>query len=309
MAILLILKDRDTSIWIDQLQRLLPNTAVELYPTVKDPTAIEFIISMRPKKEEVVQFPNAKVMHCIGAGVNYIIDEGALLENMQLARIVDTNLTKDMFEFLLGVVVSQMKNLSLYQQFQQQKKWIPKPYKRFSETQIAILGIGNIGSYTAAQFANLGFSVIGWSNSKKQIPKVTSYVGEEGLIHCLSQADFLINILPLTSSTKNILNRRTLSLLPKGAFLINVGRGMHNQEQDIMDLLDEGHLSGALLDVFKEEPLPSHHPFWQHPKIQVTPHIASLSDPLSVVAAVVDNYKRFKRGEPLHNLVSLDKGY
>lgn len=309
MAILLILDDRDNSSWINHLRRLLPNTSIEVYPTVRDPLAIEFIISMRPRKEQVAEFPNAKVMHSIGAGVNYIIDEGALLEGMQLARIVDPYLSSDMFEFLLAVVAEQIKNLPLYRQFQRQQKWKPISYKRFPDTHISILGLGKIGSFVAERFAQLGFRVSGWSNSKKNIQNVASYTGVEGLGACLAKADFLINILPLTATTKHILNRETLSLLPKGAFLINVGRGLHNQEQDIIELLEEDHLSGGLLDVFKKEPLATNHPFWQHPKINITPHIASLSNPESVVEIVVDNYKRFTKGEPLHHLVSLEKGY
>lgn len=309
MAILLILPNRDTSAWVEQLHQLLPETSVEVYPEVKDPAAIEFIISMRPDKEQVDLFQNTKVIHCIGAGVNYIVDAGIITENILLARIVDPFLTKDMFEFLLAVVTSNLKNLNTYQQFQKRQNWNPLSYKRFPDTQIAILGLGQIGAYVAIQFAALGFQVTGWSNSEKSIENVKSYVGEDGLKVCLSKADFLINILPLTAATKFILNRQVLGHLPKGAYLINVGRGNHNQEQDILELLDTGHLSGALLDVFKEEPLPVNHPFWHHPKMQVTPHIASLSNPQSVVAQIVDNYKRFVNGETLLNLVDLDKGY
>ena len=309
MAVLLILDDRDNSEWTSLVKQQLPDTSVEVYPSVKDPLAIEFIISMRPKKEQVAQFSNAKVIHAIGAGVNYIIDEGAVLEGMQLARIVDPFLSADMFEFCLGVVIEQIKNLATYRQFQGQKEWQQLPYKRFQDTQVAILGLGKIGGYVAERFATLGFLVNGWSRSLKNIQGVKSYTGEAGLQECLQQADFLINILPLTNSTKHILNKKTLGYLPKGAYLINVGRGKHNQEEDIIHCLNEGHLSGALLDVFNKEPLPIQHPFWSHPTIQVTPHIASLSNPSSVVAMVVDNYKRFKRGEPMHNLVSLEKGY
>jgi len=309
MAILLILDDRDNSAWIEHIRSSLPDTLVEVYPTVKDPLAIEFIISMRPRKEQVAEFPNAKVMHSIGAGVNYIIDEGALLEEMQLARIVDPYLTSDMFEFLLAVVTGQIRKLPLYRQHQQQQIWKTLSYKRFSDTQIAILGLGEIGGFVAEQFASIGFNVNGWSNSSKNLKQVASYTGEEGLSACLAKADFLINILPLTASTKYILNRQTLSYLPQGAFLINVGRGLHNHEEDIIHQLDEGHLSGAFLDVFKEEPLVKNHPFWLHPKVYMTPHIASVSNPKSVVEIVVDNYKRYRSGTPMRYLVDLEKGY
>ena len=118
-----------------------------------------------------------------------------------------------------------------------------------------------------------------------------------------------INILPLTPATKHILNKETFSYLPKGAYLINVGRGAHNHVADILEAIENGQLSGALLDVFATEPLPKQHPFWRHPKIQVTPHIASLSNPATVVQGIVENYRRFKRGEQLLNLVEMEKGY
>jgi len=169
-------------------------------------------------------------------------------------------------------------------------------YRRFKETNIAILGLGKIGAYTAAEFAKLGFSVTGWSNSQKNIPGVESYVGLEQLPTCLEKADFLVNILPLTASTKHILNKTNLQYLPQGAFLINVGRGLHNQETDIIELLDNGHLSGALLDVFSQEPLPASHPFWKHPKVFLTPHVASVTNANSAVMQIADNYRRFKKG-------------
>ena len=309
MPILLLLDDRDNQVWPDLLRKSLPTTSIEVYPKVKDPQAIEFIISMRPTKEQVAAFPNAKVIHSLGAGVNYILEAEVMQPGMQLVRVVDDYLTNDMFEFVLGVVISQIKHLPTYRTFQKESQWKQIPYKRFEDTNVAILGLGEIGSYVALQFAALGFKVSGWSNSKKDLKGVASYQGKEGLKECLQVADFLINILPLTPATKQILNQQTFSYLPKGAFLINVGRGAHNHDTDIMEALDNGQLSGALLDVFPTEPLPKQHPFWQHPKIQVTPHIASLSNPATVVEGIVRNYKRFKRGEPLLHLVELDKGY
>ncbi len=309
MAILLILDDRDNQVWTSLLQKALPATRIEVYPTVKNPLEVAFIVSMRPKKEQVKKFPNATVIHALGAGVNYILEAEVLQPGMQLARVVDDYLTKDMFEFVLGVVIRQIKHLPTYHAFQQQQKWQQLPYKRFEDTKVAVLGLGEIGSYVAQQFATLGFKVSGWSNSPKQLKGVSSYQGTEGLKDCLQGADFLINILPLTAATKGILNKETFSYLPKGAFLINVGRGAHNQEEDIVESIENGQLSGALLDVFKTEPLPAQHPFWQHPKIQITPHIASLSNPETVVAGIVENFERFQRGERLLNLVHLEKGY
>lgn len=309
MGILLLDRNRDMTPWVNALQKQLPNVKIEVYPRVQDTTAIDFVITMRPDFASFQQFPNIKVVHCLGAGVNYILDEKVVTEDMILARIVDPYLTEDMWEFVLSVVLTQIKNLPFYVAQQRQSNWKPMSYRRFKETNIAILGLGKIGAYTAAEFAKLGFSVTGWSNSQKNIPGVESYVGLEQLPTCLEKADFLVNILPLTASTKHILNKTNLQYLPQGAFLINVGRGLHNQETDIIELLDNGHLSGALLDVFSQEPLPASHPFWKHPKVFLTPHVASVTNANSAVMQIADNYRRFKKGIALENVVSLEKGY
>jgi len=309
MGILILDRNRDMTPWVTALQKQLPNTSIEVYPEVKDTAAIDFVITMRPDPISFQQFPNVKVVHCIGAGVNYILEANVVTEAMILARIVDPYLTEDMWEFVLSVVLTQIKNLPTFVEEQRVRNWKPMSYRRFKETNIAVLGLGKIGAYTAAEFAKLGFQVTGWSNSKKNILGVESYVSLEQLPKCLEKADFLVNILPLTASTKHILNKVNLQYLPQGAFLINVGRGQHNQEADIIELLDRGHLSGALLDVFSQEPLPATHPFWKHPKVFVTPHIASVTNANSAVTQIADNYKRFKKGIALENVVSLEKGY
>ena len=309
MGILLLDRNRDLNPWVMALQQQLPNANIEVYPKVRDIAAIDFVITMRPDPISFQQFPNVKVVHCIGAGVNYILEANVVTEAMILARIVDPYLTEDMWEFVLSVVLTQIKNLPTFVEEQRVRNWKPMSYRRFKETNIAVLGLGKIGAYTAAEFAKLGFQVTGWSNSKKNILGVESYVSLEQLPKCLEKADFLVNILPLTASTKHILNKVNLQYLPQGAFLINVGRGQHNQEADIIELLDRGHLSGALLDVFSQEPLPATHPFWKHPKVFVTPHIASVTNANSAVTQIADNYKRFKKGIALENVVSLEKGY
>ena len=161
----------------------------------------------------------------------------------------------------------------------------------------------------AQRFAQLGFQVKGWAASPKAIPGVESYVGQDGLAACLAEADVLINILPLTPHTEGLLNRATLLHLPRGAYFINVGRGAHLVDQDLLDLLDENHLAGALLDVFQQEPLPQDHPFWTHPRVTLTPHIASLTHVDTAMAQIIENYQRLRNGKALLHQVQLTKGY
>ena len=309
MSILLFFEKKRPKAWLETLRSELPQTKIEVYPNVENPDDIEFIIAFRPKKEEFEQFPNVKVVQSFGAGINYILEANVLTEQMTLARMVDPYLQEDMFEFVLNAILIHLKNIPAYIEQQRQEIWKPHFYRRISETTIAILGLGQVGGYVAQKLSRLGFKVKGWSNSKKNISGVESFVGQEGLKNCLNGTDILINILPLTPETHQILNQTNLQHLPKGAFLINVGRGGHNHEQGIIDLLDSNHLSGALLDVFDQEPLSQSHPFWKHPKVIITPHIGSLTNPISASKLIAENYRRFKSGQTLKNVVDLKKGY
>lgn len=309
MSALILIEHKVEEKWRAAIQKEIPDEVVEVYPNVKDPTTVDFIITFKPRKAALQEFPNIKVIQSLGAGVNNIIETNAVTKDMTLARIVDPFLAEDMWEFTLAVVLSEIKNLPKYQEQKAQSLWKPSYYKRFRDTTIGILGLGKIGTCVATNFAKLGFQVKGWSNSKKNITGVESYAGKGELSNALKNVNFLINILPLTEATEGILNIATLEHLPKGAFLINVGRGPHNDEAAIIQLLDTEHLSGVSLDVFNQEPLPAEHAFWQHPKVKITPHIASLTNRSSAAVLIADNYRRFRAGKPLANVVSLEKGY
>jgi glyoxylate/hydroxypyruvate reductase len=171
------------------------------------------------------------------------------------------------------------------------------------------MGLGELGSHTALQLSKLGFKVHGWARSAKLMEGVGTFAGPEEFEAFLSSSTILICLLPLTKKTADILNKDTFSKLPKGAYVINVARGEHLVEEDLIEMLDKGHLSGASLDVFREEPLTEDHPFWSHPLIHVTPHIASITNPASAVSQILENYDRMRHGESLINVVSQTKGY
>jgi glyoxylate/hydroxypyruvate reductase A len=171
------------------------------------------------------------------------------------------------------------------------------------------MGIGTIGLRVASGLAQSGFKVIGWARTEKNASGIVVFAGDDQLPEFLSKCNYLICLLPLTDHTRGILNANVFQHLPENAYLINAGRGEHLNEVDLIAYLDSGHLSGATLDVFIEEPLPSDHPFWGHPKIKITPHIASVTNPRSCVAQVLENYDRMKHNRPLLNIVSRQKGY
>ncbi len=309
MSVLFLDQRKNVKYWLKALKKALPNTKIEAYPQVEKPEEVEFIITMKPKKEVIDRFPNAKVIQSFGAGVDHILAEKVLKKGVILARVVDPYLTEDMFEFILTGVLIQMKCLPIYINQQKKGLWKPREYKRIQDITIAILGLGKIGGTVGMKLAALGFRVKGWSNSAKNLIGVNSFIGKENLADCLADAHFLVNILPATPRTFQILNRNNLQYLPQGAFLINVGRGSHMHEADLLHLLNEKQLSGVLLDVFNEEPLRSDHFFWEHPKVLLTPHIASRTNPDSAAQQIGENYRRFKANLPLENVVELVKGY
>ena len=171
------------------------------------------------------------------------------------------------------------------------------------------MGLGQLGADAAKKLYQLGFQVTGWSRTPKKVDGVQSFAGDGALNDFLSLANVLICLLPLTPATKGILNYKTFEKLPAGSYLINVARGAHLVEQDLLEALETGRISGACLDVFQVEPLPVGHPFWNHPKIIITPHISSLTYPKAVVPQIVENYHRTKLGKPLLNQVDIERGY
>ncbi len=309
MSIAILTNHKESSTWKNALQAKLPDTKINIFNESKDAENADFLVCWKPEKDQLNAFPNLKVIQSLGAGVDHIFDTNKIGKGVKVVRIIDERLTVDMWEYTLAATLNHMKDFAKYNRQESYQYWRQHTYKIIPETTVSIMGLGQIGGYVAKQFAKLGFKTQGWSNSPKKIRKVKSFVGEKQLPKFLKNTDVLINILPLTAATTGILNQQLLSQLPKGAYLISVGRGGHLVEGDLIPLIDSDHLAGATLDVFHTEPLPHKHPFWRHSKVQVTPHVASLTNVESAVNQVVENYQRMKRGEKLLNEVSSEKGY
>lgn len=309
MSIVICFNNKDPEPWQRQLQQKLEGVGVEIYPNVRHPEDISFALCWKPDKNILRQFSNLQVIQSVGAAVDHIIQSQDLSADYILTRIVDERLSEDMFEFVLTGVMAHMKQFSAYRSDQKEKNWKQRPYNTVGDTTIAILGLGKIGAYVSAKLATIGFRVKAWSKSKKSIEGVRCYHGEEGFKKTLNGSDILINILPLTPETENILNREHLGQLSKNGYLINVGRGEHLVDAHLIELIEKKHLSGALLDVFRKEPLPHDHVFWQYDQITITPHIASITNIDTASNIVVSNYKKFLKGEELSFKVSLKKGY
>ncbi|MDM1296256.1 glyoxylate/hydroxypyruvate reductase A [Sphingobacterium sp. N143] len=308
MSIALEINSKRSGDWRDELLKLLPGTKIEIYPDIENPNEVEFILCWKPAPAYYKRFPNLKVVQSAGAGIDHLFPE-SLPEHISVSKIVDPVLKEDMFEHVLTCLMNGMKNFASYAQNKSNKQWNPLAYMTIDQTKVAILGLGEIGGYVAEKLAGMGFDVKGWSNSKKNIPGVESFVGLDELGSAIDAVDFVVNILPLTTQTENILNRDVFKLFKSGSILINVGRGGHVVEDALLEAIENKVIKAAYLDVFHHEPLPEDHLFWDCAPIFITPHVASRTNIASSVKQVVDNYKRMLHHQSLLNEVSLKKGY
>lgn len=306
---ILIISDRDPQAWIKAIKEEDEGVEIQVYPDVKTKDEIEYALVWNHPPGIFSEFPNIKVIASMGAGVDHIVRDPELPDHAKITRIIDEQLATDMAEFVLARCMDYLRNLSLHQEFAAKQEWKPKSYKRIADVKVGIMGMGNLGTTVGQKLVTAGFDVRGWANSQKDLQDINTFAGQEELDDFLSESEVLVCLLPLTSQTEDILNKDLFRRLPEGAFLINVARGNHLVENDLLEMIDNGHLAGAALDVFRKEPLPEDHPFWKHPKIHVTPHIASVTKPPAVVDQVLENYRRMKKGEDLINVVDRDKGY
>jgi glyoxylate/hydroxypyruvate reductase len=309
MSIVIITQGKDVSEWISALKEQRPDLNVQLHPDVKNKNEIEFVLAWGHPIGSFKEYPNLKVISSMGAGVDHILRDPELPKSVTITKLEDPHLTRDMGIFVVALVLNHLTNLTAYKLNEQQQLWNRTGYLTTDNVTVGVMGVGALGAHVAAQLVKLGFSVNGWSRTSKDISQVQMFTGEKGMEPFLASSDILICLLPLTSETENILNKDTFEKLPENAFVINVARGHHLVDADLIEMIDNGHLSGASLDVFREEPLPAEHPFWNHPKINVTPHTASVTDPASAVLQVLENYDLLQNRKPLKNIVSPELGY
>jgi glyoxylate/hydroxypyruvate reductase A len=295
--------------WRNALLESSPDLEVEVYPEDTDPDETEFILTWNPPEGVFEHYPNLKVISSMGAGINHILKHSDLPKDAVITKVNDQNLKQDLSVFVLTLVLDHLRNMPLYFHQKQQKVWTPSGYSRPRDKTVGIIGVGAIGQEIGKVLVKNGFEVKGWSRSEKQLDSIECFHGSDQFNEFLSHCEIAICTLPLTNETSGILDNKLFSKLPDGAYLINVGRGAHLVENDLWEALDSGKLSGAALDVFDEEPLPEDHPFWEHPKISITPHTASITDPVSISKTVAQNAKRLQRREKLLDTISVEKGY
>jgi len=294
--------------WAAELRARLPDLEVRVWPEVGEPADIEFALVWKPPKGDLARYPNLKAVFSLGAGVDHLLRDPDL-PAVPMCRVVDPQLTREMSEYVLFHVLRFHRNQHLYDRQQRSHTWLEHPQPAPGECRVGIMGLGVLGGDAARTLAAHGFEVAGWSRTAKTIDGVETFHGAQGLAAFLGRTEILVCMLPLTPDTAGILDATLFAALPAGASLINCARGGHLVEDDLSPALDAGRLAAATLDVFAHEPLAGDHPFWDDPRICVTPHIASISDPRSVADQVAENIRRARAGADLLNVVDRAAGY
>lgn len=308
MAILLIADPQRMQQWQVALQSQLTDIPIIRWPTVPDNTAITMVIGWRCPKGVLQQFPNLQLVASMGAGVDDLVDEIQQLDNVKLLRVVNPHLAQDMLEHVIALISSHCRGLHQYWTQQKEQQWQPERYLRFGQLKVGIMGLGNIGRHVATGLRQLGFNVRGWSRSDHSIEGIQTF-SEMQLSHFANGLDCLVCCLPLTQQTQRIVDNNLLAKLTPGALLVNVGRGQHICEKSVLSALDNQQLSTACLDVFDTEPLPAEHAFWQHPRVVITPHVASLTDVPAAAQQLAQAYRAYQQGDSPEHLVDLARGY
>jgi glyoxylate/hydroxypyruvate reductase len=309
MAVLFLSSTDDLTAWENALRQTLPDLDIRKWPETGPVEDIEAVLAWRYPPGELLRYPNLKLICSLGAGVDHLLSDPKLPANIPIVRIIDPAMTEGMSEYVIYGVIRFHRDFHNFEALQRQGVWKKIGQRAAKDCPVGILGLGEIGGDAAGKLAALGFDVAGWSRSPRQVPGIKTFHGADGLTEFLERTHILVCLLPLTPDTTGIINKKTLAALPQGAYVINAARGGHVVDADLIAALDSGHIAGALLDVFTPEPLPPEHPFWKHPKVSITPHVASITRPLTAAAQIADNIKRRRAGQPLTGLVDRNRGY
>ena len=274
-----------------------------------DVSEIEHAVVWAPPNGLLKQFPNLKYIFSIGAGVTHITLDPDWPKGVPIVRLQDRLLVEDMSCHIIHWVLHYNRHYARYRQYQDEKKWLRHKYPPNSKCRVSVLGLGQTGLDACRRLCDLGFDVTGWARSQKQIDGVRCLAGEESFETVTAEADILVNLLPLTPDTKDLLDAAVFNRMPKGAFLINVSRGMTIVDADLIAALDSGQIEAAALDVFREEPMPADNPYWTHPAVSVTPHAAAPTNEDSAAEFIAKQIRTCMDGGLPSPIVDMERGY
>ena len=306
MRITVCCTDTKTAPWIAGLRAALPGAQVQEW--APGAPQADHAIVWAPPQQFFDEQPALRGVFNIGAGVDALL-KLRLPAQAQVVRLDDAGMSVQMAEFVCHYVIRHFRELDGYERDTAEGKWSFRKPRSRADFPVGVMGLGALGQRVAQAVAAFEFPVRGWSRSAKDVPGVDGFAGEAQFGEFLRGTRVLVNLLPLTPDTQDILDREALSQLMPGGFVINVARGGHLVDADLIALLDSGHLAGAVLDVFRAEPLPPEHPFWRHPKIVVTPHTSARTLRDESIAQIVRKIVALERGEPIAGVVDRHRGY
>ena len=310
MALIFSSPNDSHEVWRNELHKYLPDLDFRVWPDgVGDVAEIELAMVWKPEKGMLKRFPNLKVIFSLGAGVDHLISDPELPPDVPIVRLVDSLLTAGMTEYVVWAVLHCHREIQEFVGFQRECRWQQLPAPDTETRRVGIMGLGVLGGDAARKLRDFGFPVAGWDIAHVAIDGVETFRGKDAFVPFLERTDILVSLLPLTPATEGIIDRTALASLPEGAYVVNSARGAHIVEDELLAALDSGHVAGAVLDVFRREPLPAEHAFWRHPRVLVTPHIASLTIPRSAAAVYAEHISRFQDGLAPTNVVDMTRGF
>jgi glyoxylate/hydroxypyruvate reductase len=294
--------------WASYFADHAPDLDFRVWPDTGNLADVEYLIAWQAPPDFLAALPGLKVLFSSGAGIDHV-DLSAIPAHVPLVRMVEPGIIDGMVEYISLAVLALHRDWFDYAAANAAHIWNPLEVPPASSRRIGVMGMGVLGQAVLGRLGTYGFQLRGWNRSLREMAGVESFAGADQLQPFLAGCDVLVCLLPLTPATCGILNQKTFAALPAGAALINVGRGSHLVEADLLEALDSGHLSRAILDVTDPEPLPAAHPFWAHSRVFVTPHVASMTQPETAAPILLENLRRHQRGEPLLDVVDRSRGY
>jgi glyoxylate/hydroxypyruvate reductase len=313
-AFLFVTPTWDGQAWAAHMRKAMPRRDVRVWPDIGNPDDVHYVAAWLPPVNVVKSLPSLKIIFSLGAGVDAILLDPSLPQDKPVVRVNDPDLTMRMSEHVVMHVLMHHRQHRRLELNQQQKNWDQFPQHAASALRVGVMGLGVLGADAARKLAIMGFPTAGWSRTRKSLDGIECFAGAGELDAFLARTDILVCLLPATAETDGILNRGLIQKLSRGGpfaapVLINAGRGRQQVDADIIAALDAGELHGASLDVFPREPLPLDSPYWTHPKVFVSPHIAADSDPATICTYVARQIQRYEADGHLENLVDQARGY
>jgi glyoxylate/hydroxypyruvate reductase A len=309
MRILLHRADGVIEPWVRDFAAAMPQAETVVWREGERIDACDYAVIWAPSPALLDQLSQVKAIFLTGAGVDALLKFGDALPAVPIIRLGDAGMGIQMADYVAHAVLRYFRRFDEYERLARSGEWKPLPQEARGDFTVGVMGLGKLGMPVIDTLRHFGFPVRGWSRSAKALPGVECFSGTDGLAEFLNGTRVLVCMLPLTPETSNLLDRAALSMLPRGAYLINVARGAIVAEPDLLALIQSGHIAGATLDVFRNEPLPSQHPFWLEPRITITPHISALTTRPDAVRQIAEKIAALEQGQPVDDVVDRNRGY